>query len=152
MHIRIDDLTGSEIHGLLEEHLQHMRQLSPPESVHALDLDALRRPDITFWTIWSEAEALMGSSALKSLGNGHGESKSMRTADAHRGKGVGQAMLGHVVAQARKRSYARLSLETGSVPGFEPALRLYTRFGFTQCGPFADYPEDPYSVFMTMAL
>ncbi len=153
MHIRTDDLTGPEINGLLEQHLQHMRQLSPPESVHALDLDALRRPEITFWTIWSQdAATLMGSGALKSHGDGHGEIKSMRTAEAHRGKGVGQAMLGHILAEARNRSYTRLSLETGSVPGFEPALRLYTRFGFTQCGPFADYAQDPYSVFMTMAL
>jgi putative acetyltransferase len=121
-----------------------MHQLSPAESVHALDLDALRRPEITFWTIWSQdAATLMGSGALKSHGDGHGEIKSMRTAEVHRGKGVGQAMLGHILAEARKRSYTRLSLETGSVPGFEPALRLYTRFGFTHCGPFADYAEDP---------
>ena len=152
MHIRTDDLTGPEIYGLLQEHLQHMRSLSPPESVHALDLDALRRPEITFWTIWSADAALMGCGALKSQGDGHGEIKSMRTATAHRNKGAAKAMMVHILAEARKRSYGRLSLETGSVPGFEPALRLYTRFGFTHCGPFADYPEDPYSVFMTMAL
>ena len=152
MHIRTDDLTGPEIHGLLQEHLQHMRSLSPPESVHALDLDALRRPEITFWTIWSADAALMGSGALKSLGGSHGEIKSMRTARAHLRKGAAAAMLDHILLEARKRSYTRLSLETGSVPGFEPALRLYTRFGFTRCGPFADYPQDPYSVFMTMAL
>lgn len=152
MHIRTDDLTGPAVHKLLQEHLDHMHSLSPPESVHALDLDALRRPEITFWTIWSEDGALMGSGALKDLGNGHGEIKSMRTADAHRGKGAGQAMLGHILAEARKRSYTRLSLETGPAPGFASALRLYGRFGFTECGPFADYPEDPYSVFMTMAL
>ncbi len=152
MHIRTDDLTGPEIHKLLQEHLDHMHSLSPPESVHALDLDALRQPDITFWTIWSEDGELMGSGALKSLGNGQGEIKSMRTAEAHRGKGVGQAMLGHILAEARKRSYTRLSLETGPAPGFASALRLYARFGFTECGPFADYPEDPYSVFMTLAL
>ncbi len=152
MHIRIDDLTGPEVHRLMQEHLDHMHQLSPPESVHALDLDALRRPEITFWTIWSKDAELMGSGALKSLGDGHGEIKSMRTAEAHRGKGVGQAMLGHILVEARKRSYTKLSLETGPEPGFASALRLYTRFGFTQCGPFADYAEDPYSVFMTMAL
>lgn len=152
MNIRVDDLTGPEIRQLLEEHLQHMRSLSPPESVHALDLDALRRPEITFWTIWSDDSKLMGSGALKSLGNGHGEIKSMRTADAHRNKGVGQAMLNHILREARARTYTRLSLETGSVPGFEPAQRLYTRTGFTPCGPFANYPEDPFSLFMTMAL
>lgn len=152
MHIRIDDLRGPAVHRLLEEHLDHMRSLSPPESVHALDLDALRRPEITFWTIWSADEQLMGSGALKDLGDGHGEIKSMRTAEAHRGKGVGQAMLDHILVEARKRSYTRLSLETGPQPGFEPAVRLYTRLGFTHCGPFADYAEDPYSVFMTLAL
>jgi putative acetyltransferase len=152
MNIRVDDLTGPEIRQLLEEHLQHMRSLSPPESVHALDLDALRRPEITFWTIWSDDSKLMGSGALKSLGDGHGEIKSMRTADAHRNKGVGQAMLNHILREARIRAYTRLSLETGSVPGFKPAQRLYTRTGFTPCGPFANYPEDPFSLFMTMEL
>lgn len=152
MNIRVDELTGPEIRQLLEEHLQHMRSLSPPESVHALDLDALRRPEITFWTIWSDDSKLMGSGALKSLGDGHGEIKSMRTADVHRNKGVGQAMLNHILREARTRAYTRLSLETGSVPGFKPAQRLYTRTGFTPCGPFANYPEDPFSLFMTMEL
>jgi putative acetyltransferase len=152
MHIQTDDLTGPAIHRLLEEHLQHMRSLSPPESVHALDLDALRRPEITFWTIWSHNQKLMGSGALKSLGDGHGEIKCMRTAEAHRGKGVGQAMLDHILVEARKRTYTRLSLETGPQASFEPAVRLYSRLGFTRCGPFAGYAEDPYSVFMTMAL
>ena len=152
MNIRVDDLTGPEIRQLLEEHLQHMRSLSPPESVHALDLDALRRPEITFWSIWSEDSKLMGSGALKSLGDGHGEIKSMRTADAHRNKGVGQAMLNHILREARTRAYTRLSLETGSVPGFKPAQRLYARTGFTPCGPFANYPEDPFSLFMTTEL
>ena len=151
MHIRIDDLTGPEIHGLLEEHLHHMRQLSPPESVHAPDLDGLRKPEITFWTIWSGAE-LLGSGALKELSADHGEIKSMRTATAHRNKGAAKAMMVHILAEARKRSYGRLSLETGSVPGFEPAIKLYEGFGFERCGPFADYPEDPFSVFMTRAL
>ena len=152
MHIRTDNLTGPEIHGLLQEHLQHMHSLSPPESVHALDLDALRRPEITFWTIWSADAALMGSGALKELGADHGEIKSMRTAAAHRNQGAAKAMMVHILAEARKRSYGRLSLETGSVPGFEPAIKLYEGFGFQRCGPFADYPEDPHSVFMTLSL
>ena len=152
MHIRIDDLTGPEVHRLMQEHLDHMHQLSPPESVHALDLDALRRPEITFWTIWSANAALMGSGALKQLSTDHGEIKSMRTATAHRNKGAAKAMMNHILAEARKRSYGRLSLETGSVPGFEPAIKLYEGFGFKRCGPFADYPEDPYSVFMTLSL
>jgi putative acetyltransferase len=119
-----------------------MHSLSPPESVHALDLEALRRPEITFWTIWSADGQLMGTGALKDLGDGHGEIKSMRTADAHRNQGAAKAMMVHILAEARKRAYGRLSLETGSVPGFEPAIKLYEGFDFQRCGPFADYAED----------
>ena len=151
MNIRLDDLSGPEIRALLQEHLDHMHQLSPPESVHALDLDALRQPDITFWTLWSGAE-LLGCGALKALGPDHGEIKSMRTADAHRRKGVAQTVLAHIIEEARRRSYARLSLETGSMSSFAPAQALYASFGFTPCPPFADYIEDPLSVFMTRAL
>jgi putative acetyltransferase len=149
--IRLDDLTGLEIHALLEEHLRNMRRISPPESVHALDLDGLRRPDITFWTVWSGAD-LLGCGALKQLTATHGEVKSMRTANAHRRKGVARAMLVHIIAEAARRRYDRLSLETGSQPEFEPARRLYARFGFEFCGPFDGYREDPNSVFMTRRL
>jgi putative acetyltransferase len=151
MHIRIDDLTGPEIRGLLEEHLRNMHQLSPPESVHALDLSGLRQPDITFWTAWQDDE-LVGCGALKELDPSHGEVKSMRTASAHRRKGVGRAMLEHIIAAARSRHYARLSLETGSMEAFAPARRLYESFGFKYCAPFADYQDDPNSVFMTRKL
>ncbi len=151
MQIRLDDLSGPKIHALLEEHLQDMARLSPPESVHALDIDALRGPGITFWTIWSGDE-LLGCGALKELGPGHGEIKSMRTSSAHRRKGAARAMLGHIIDEARRRSYARLSLETGSMSAFDPAQRLYASFGFTHCSPFADYVDDPNSVFMTRAL
>jgi len=151
MEIRLDDLGGAEIRALLAEHLRNMHQLSPPDSVHALDLTALLKPDITFWTIWSDRE-LLGCGALKELTPEHGEIKSMRTATAHRGKGVGRAMLQHIMAEARRRSYVRLSLETGSMAAFEPARRLYESFGFTYCPPFADYAEDPNSVFLTRTL
>jgi len=151
MNIRLDDLSGSAIRDLLEEHLQSMAQLSPPESVHALDLAALRRPGISFWTAWSDS-VLLGCGALKELGPGHGEIKSMRTSTAHRRNGVARAMLTHIVAEAGHRSYARLSLETGSAPAFEPARKLYASFGFSHCGPFGDYVDDPHSVFMTRAL
>jgi len=151
MDLRRDDLSGPEVHRLLQEHLSSMAQLSPPESVHALDLDALRMPEITFWTAWSGDE-LLGCGALKQLDPGHGEIKSMRTSAAHRRKGVARAMLGHIVGEARRRSYARLSLETGAALAFLPAQRLYASFGFTFCAPFADYAEDPNSVFMTKAL
>lgn len=151
MDIRVDDLSGPEIRALLDEHLANMAQLSPPESTHALDLDALRKPGITFWTMWS-GRKLLGCGALKQLDPGHGEVKSMRTSSAHRRTGVARAMLAHIVAEARGRSYRRLSLETGSMPAFEPARRLYASFGFTYCVPFADYVDDPNSVFMTLVL
>ena len=151
MEIRLDDLGGAEIRALLAEHLRNMHQLSPPDSVHALDLTALLKPDITFWTVWSDRE-LLGCGALKELTPEHGEIKSMRTATAHRRKGVGRTMLQHIMAEARRRSYVRLSLETGSMAAFEPARRLYESFGFTYCPPFADYAEDPNSVFLTRTL
>jgi len=151
MQIRIDYLAGAEIRALLAEHLDNMRELSPRESVHALDLPALVKPEITFWTVWADLE-LLGCGALKELTSTHGEVKSMRTASAHRRKGVGRAMLEHIIAEARRRSYARLSLETGSMPAFEPARTLYEGFGFTYCSPFADYAVDPNSVFMTRML
>ena len=113
-----------------------MHQLSPPESVHALDIAALRKPEITFWTAWSQDE-LLGCGALKALAPRHGEVKSMRTVSAKRRAGVGRAMLEHIVAEARARSYVRLSLETGAMEAFAPARRLYESFGFTYCAPFA---------------
>ena len=151
MLIQVDDLLGPEIRSLLEEHLRNMHELSPPESVHALDLAALRKPEITFWTVWSEGE-LWGCGALKALAPTHGEVKSMRTASTRRRCGVGRAMLEHIIAVARTRTYSRLSLETGSMEAFAPARRLYENFGFTYCGPFADYAEDPNSVFMTRTI
>lgn len=151
MEIRQDDLSGPEIRALLHEHLRSMAEQSPPESMHALGIDALRKPEITFWTGWS-AGALLGCGALKELSRDHGEVKSMRTATAHRRKGVARAMLNHIIEEARRRSYARLSLETGSMDAFAPAQRLYASHGFTHCAPFADYVDDPNSVFMTRLL
>lgn len=148
MTIRTDDLTGPEIQQLLLEHLFEMRAISPPESVHALDLEGLRKPEITFWTLW-EGDALMGCVALKELAAHHGEIKSMRTASAFRRRGVAAKLLQHVLDEAQQRGYERLSLETGSQPFFAPAHQLYTRFGFQPCGPFGSYKEDPNSIFMT---
>ena len=151
MDIRRDDLSGPEVQALLEEHLRNMRSLSPPESVHALDLTALRQPGVTFWSVWS-GPVLVGCGALKELSPVHGEVKSMRTASDHRRKGVAQAMLRHILGVAATRGYQRLSLETGAQPAFEPARRLYERFGFQYCPPFEGYTEDPNSVFMTRTL
>src|SRR5664279_4945602 len=151
MEIRTDDLRGPEIIQLLREHLQSVALHSPPESVHALGLDALRKPDITFWTVWQESE-LMGCGAIRELDFRHGEIKSMRTASPHRRKGVATRLMRHILEEAGRRRYDRLSLETGSMDAFAPARSLYARFGFEPCEPFADYVEDPYSVFMTREL
>jgi putative acetyltransferase len=151
MKIEIDDLSRPEIHALLNEHLRNMYELSPPESVHALDLDKLRKPGITFWSAW-EGPLLLGCGALKELDGKHGEVKSMRTPASLRRKGAGRAILAHIIEVAKSRSYERLSLETGSADAFKPAQSLYRSFGFDYCGRFGDYPEDPNSVFMTKRL
>ena len=151
MKIEIDDLSRPAIHALLEEHLRNMHELGPPESVHALDLDKLRRPGITFWSAW-DGGALLGCGALMELDSRHGEVKSMRTPEARRRTGAGRALLMHIIEVARARGYERLSLETGSVAAFAPAHRLYESVGFTRTGPFGDYAADPNSVFMTLVL
>lgn len=151
MEIIIDDLNGPEIKALLQEHLDSMHLYSPPESIHALDLDALRKPEITFWTAW-EAGDLLGCGALKALDAQHGEIKSMRTATHHLRKGVARMMLTHILEVARQRGYRRVSLETGSHEAFAPARHLYEDLGFVECEPFADYRLDPYSVYMTKEL
>jgi putative acetyltransferase len=151
MIIKTDDLQHPAVHALLNEHLQNMYELSPPESVHALNLEKLRAPGITFWTAW-ENDLLLGCGALKELDRNHGEIKSMRTPIAHRRKGAGRAILAYIIEIAKKRSYERLSLETGSTDDFKPAQILYESFGFRYCEPFGDYQDDPNSVFMTLRL
>jgi putative acetyltransferase len=151
MNIRVDNLTHPEVIGLIRLHLQGMSQHSPPESVHALGIEALRKPEITFWSVWDQSQ-LMGCGALKELDAQHGEIKSMRTATEHLRKGVAANLMRHILEEAKRRSYRRLSLETGSGEPFAPAVELYKRFGFRECGPFADYREDPFSVFMTIEL
>ena len=151
MRIELDDLSRHDVHDLLREHLANMYELSPPESVHALELSKLRVPGITFWTVW-DGSLLLGCGALKELDPTHGEVKSMRTPKALRRRGAARAILAHIVAEARSRGYRRLSLETGSHAAFEPAQSLYRSAGFAPCGPFADYKPDPNSVFMTLEL
>ena len=151
MEIKLDDLKDPRVHELLNEHVLSMMAISPPESVHALDLDKLKKPDISFWSAW-EGEELLGCGALKELDDLHGEVKSMRTASAHLRKGVAGQILAHIVDAARRRGYRRVSLETGSMEEFAPARALYERSGFTYCGPFADYTDDPNSVFMTIEI
>ena len=151
MQIRQDDLTGEEIIELLQEHLRCMARVSPPQSRHALDLEGLRKPDITFWTIWNGPD-LAGCGALKELDKEHAEIKSMRTTDAYLRRGVASQVLRHIMGEARRRGYRRLSLETGAMEYFEPARKLYAGFGFAYCGPFGTYKEDPNSVFMSREL
>jgi len=151
VEIKVDDLTGIEVAKLICEHLQGMTQNSPPESIHALNLEGLKKPEITFWSVWEHSE-LVGCGALKELDHLHGEVKSMRTSSAHLRKGVARRMLQHIIEEAKSRGYKRISLETGSVEAFAPAKKLYESFGFKYCKPFADYKDDPNSVFMTLEL
>jgi putative acetyltransferase len=151
MDIRAGHLDHPAVIALLREHLRGMAELSPPESIHALDPAGLRRPDIAFWSAWEDGE-LLGCGALRELDPAHGEIKSMRTATAQRRRGIASRLLQHLLGEAERRGYCRVSLETGSMDGFAAARRLYAKFGFVPCGPFADYIEDPHSVFMTRAV
>lgn len=149
--IRVDDLSSRATQALIVAHLAGMHDTSPPESVHALDIDGLRHPTITFWSAWIDGE-LAGIGALKTMDAERGELKSMRVDDRFRGSGVGRAILRHIVAAARERGMTSLWLETGTPEDFVPAVRLYESEGFTRCGPFEGYVDDPFSVFMTRAL
>ncbi len=151
VQIRIDDLTDPRIAEFLEEHLQDMRRISPPESVHALDLGRLKNPEITFWSAWNGSD-LVGCGALKRLDAEHAELKSMRTSISSRRTGIGKLILEHIMSEARRLGYKRMSLETGSMSFFAPARSLYASYGFARCAPFADYKDDPYSVCMTHTL
>jgi len=151
MEIRLDDLSSPAVVALLCEHLVDMASSSPPESCHALDLEGLKATDVAFWTLW-QCDELAGCGALKRLDAQHAEIKSMRTASAFHRKGIASQILEHLIREASERAYARLSLETGSMAYFEPARRLYAKFGFQVCSPFANYIEDPNSVFMTRTL
>ncbi|MFH4559437.1 GNAT family N-acetyltransferase [Vibrio diabolicus] len=151
MRIEIDDLERPQVLALLEEHLQDMYATSPPESVHALDVSKLKLPSITFWTGW-DGEQLLGCVAMSQLEDGHAELKSMRTTLSARKQGVASRLLNHVIEQAKHQGIQRLSLEIGSMAFFEPAHRLYEKYGFAYCEPFGDYQPDPDSRFMTLAL
>lgn len=151
MIITIDDLSGPEIKEFLEEHIEDMKSVSPPESKHALDLESLNSVDITFWSMWSDKQ-LVGCAALKQLSRSEAEIKSMRVSPTCRGTGIASKLLQHVLNHARSRNYFNVYLETGSMPFFLPARSLYRKFGFNECPPFSNYKEDPNSVFMTINL
>ena len=146
MDIKLGELRHEAVISLLQEHHEDMLALSPPESVHALDLRALEHPDVTFWSLWVNQD-LAGIGAIKELDKDHCEIKSMRTSTKFLRKGIA-----HIVEQATLRSYKRLSLETGTMDAFIPAQKLYQQFGFQPCAPFGNYQEDPYSMFMSKAI
>ncbi|TXC97474.1 GNAT family N-acetyltransferase [Streptomyces sp. ISID311] len=151
MRIVVDDLSGPEIAAFLDEHVQQMRSLTPLESKHALDLDGLRKPEVTFWSV-SDGDVLVGCGAIKRLDAGHGELKSMRTRPTRQKSGIASLLLEHILTEAGRMGLTRLSLETGAAESFLPARRLYEKFGFQYCAPFADYRPDPNSTFMTRPL
>ena len=151
MRIEVDDVSSPQVLALLAEHLRSMHELSPQEYVFAFDAKKLRAPGVTFWTAWKD-EVLLGCVALKELSLTEGELKSMRTPERLRGKGVGRTLLNHVLQVARERGYQQLFLETGSHPAFLPAQTLYRSVGFRECGPFGDYKENAFSVFMFLSL
>jgi putative acetyltransferase len=145
---RVDDLSGPATRALIARHLTGMHQHSPPGAVNAFDVDKLREPNVTFWSAWVDAE-IAGCGALKQLDSERGEIKSMRVADPFLGRGIGRAILEHLMREARLRRMRALWLETGSSEAFAPALRLYESAGFTRCGPFDGYMDNHFSVFMT---
>ena len=151
IEIRADDLTGEHTRRLVAFHLAALVGTAPPESIHALDVDALRRPGITVWSAWVE-DRIAGIAALRELDPERGEIKSMRVDDGFRGAGVGRALLDHLVAAARERGMTSLWLETGTTEDFTPAHRLYQSAGFVDCDAFQGYLPDPHSRFMTLAL
>ncbi|MCJ0868211.1 GNAT family N-acetyltransferase [Streptomyces sp. AP-93] len=148
MKIVVDDLSGPEVARFLDEHVRQMRSITPLESKHALDLDALRKPEITFWSV-RDGDALVGCGAIKRLDAGHAELKSMRTAPIRKRSGIASLLLEHIIAETKRMGFTRLSLETGTAEFFLPARKLYEKFGFIPCAPFADYQPDLNSTFMT---
>lgn len=151
IEMRLDDLSSEATRALVRRHLAGMHAASPPESVHAFDVDALKKPGVTFWSAHVDGR-VAGCCALARLDDSRGELKSMRVADEFLGKGIGRAMLDHLLREAKQRGWTSVWLETGSTPPFAPALKLYESAGFARCGPFADYVEDPFSIFMTRAI
>lgn len=151
MRITLDDLTDPAVIALLDGHVARLRSISPPESPHALDLDGLRAPDVTFW-VARDGDEVLGCGALTEIAPGHGEVKSMRTAPTAQRRGVARAVLAEILAEARRRGLSRLSLETGSADFFAPARALYAAHGFAECEPFGTYRPDPHSTFMTLPL
>ncbi len=151
LEFRLDDLSGEAIRSLVARHLSGMHEHSPPESVHALGIEKLRHPSVRLWSAWKDGD-LAGMGALRRIDAANGELKSMRVADSWLGRGVGRAILDHLIADARGLGMTRLWLETGSGPPFAPATGLYESAAFSRCAPFDYYKPDPFSVFMTRTI
>lgn len=151
MRIEIDDVTRPQVLELLEEHLRHMYEITPPNQVFAFDASKLRAPEVVLWTAWQD-EVLLGCAALQELSPTRGEVKSMRTPAKLRGQGAARALLDHILRISRERGYRELFLETGRHPDFAPARALYHSVGFRECGPFGDYQDNGFSVFMLLPL
>ena len=151
MHILRGNLSDDRILGLLRYHYDKCHEVTPKCSAHVFTVEKLAAPDIDFWAAW-DGEVLLGVGAMKPLDETHGEVKSMHTAETARRRGVGSAMLRHIIATSHARGLTRLSLETGSFGYFEPAVALYKAHGFKECAPFGDYKLDPNSVFLTLNL
>lgn len=151
MEIKVDNLTNPKVQKLLYDHHNDMTSISPPESTHTLGISELKKTDVTFWSAWEESD-LVGCGALKEINAEAAEIKSMRTQESSRGKGIGAALLKHIINFAKDQGYRSIYLETGSMPFFKPARKLYQKYGFENCKPFAAYTEDPNSVFMLKQL
>jgi putative acetyltransferase len=151
MKIIVDDLSGPEIAAFLEDHVKDMRAITPLESKHALDLDGLRKPEITFWSVY-DGDILVGCGAIKRLDAELAEVKSMRTEPSRKRSGIASLLLEHIITEAKQMGCSRLSLETGATEHFVAARKLYEKFGFEYTAPFADYTDDPNSAYMTKAL
>ena len=149
--IKSADFDDDRVKALLTRHLEGMHANSPPGHVFALDWSGLQKPEISFYALW-DGEDLLGFGALKELEPRAGEIKSMRTADAHLSKGVAATIIDHIIAESRQRGYARLSLETGSGPAFDPALKLYRKYGFIEGAAFSDYAKSPFNQFLHLDL
>jgi len=151
MKIKLDDLQSLQVRALLSVHLNNAAQLSPADNVFALDLNALCKADITFWTAW-QGDIVIGFGAIKELSKNHGELKSMHTLAEFRGKGIASQILSHLIDESKTRNYQRISLETGTVAEYKAAHKLYQKFGFTKCSAFASYEESENSLFMTLQI
>ena len=151
IEIKLDDLSGDSIKKLLQTHLTNAALHSPQDAIFALDLEALKAPEISFWSVWQNEE-ILACGAIKMLDKEHAEIKSMHTLEKARGKGIGNQLVNHIIQQARAKNIKRLSLETGTADAYFPAHRLYKRHGFQECPAFSDYQESIHSLYMTKSI